>query len=224
MAARSWVASWAPEGNPGSCGLLGLRGGSSPGGNVLTGSGWTLGAAVCIVLGSKRSEECTSGDMEKPELAMAGQVYPAGRSVKEQVCQEGAAGGTGGPVLDGETGASDPWLTPGVPSQPSALTFGTGDIGAAEGSAPAQGRGSPDPGPRSPAQPGLLSLAGGGPRVFRGRLWHGVAWLTGGGVQIRHWGLSLNQKEHTPCKLQLKNNQEKNPADHSTKNKNTPTP
>lgn len=159
VAARSWVASWAPEGNPGSCGLLGLRGGSSPGGNVLTGSGWTLGAAVCIVLGSKRSEECTSGDMEKPELVMAGQVYPAGRSVKEQVCQEGAAGGTGGPVMDGETGASDPWLTPGVPSQPSALTFGTGDIGAAEGSAPVQGKGFPGPRTSAPS-PAWAALPG----------------------------------------------------------------
>lgn len=79
MAARSWVVSLAPEGSPGSSRLWGLWGDGSPGGNVLTGSGWALGVAVCIVSGSERSDECALGGREKSELAV-GHMCPGGRS------------------------------------------------------------------------------------------------------------------------------------------------
>lgn len=80
----SWVASLAPDGSPGSSRLRGLRGDGGPGRNVLAGSGWALGAVVCIVSGSERSDECTLGGKGKPELAV-GHMCPGGRSAKEGV-------------------------------------------------------------------------------------------------------------------------------------------
>lgn len=76
--ARSWVASLVLESTPGSSKFLGLQGGGSPGRNVLVGSGRVPGVVVCIVLGSGRSEECTSEGREKSTPVEG--FNPGGRS------------------------------------------------------------------------------------------------------------------------------------------------
>lgn len=128
MAARSWVASLALEDNPGSCGLWGLWGGSSLGGNVLAGSGWTLGAAVCIVLGSERSGECALGDRAKPELAV-GQVYRGGRPASNVL--RSAPARRLSPLTTSELGSLEPG--PGLPEGPREKVHGALGCGGVTG-------------------------------------------------------------------------------------------
>lgn len=130
--ARSWVASLALESSPGSSKFLGLQGGGCPGRNVLVGSGRVPGVVVCIVLGSGRSEECTSDGREKSTPAVG--LNPGGGSIKESAGEEPSANSTGSAVPCPERGRRLPGLedrrhgdegTRGQPSEPAPPQPGT---------------------------------------------------------------------------------------------------